>query len=368
MRLSALASCLLVLSACKMMPDPADGDSKAGDGLVADKNDDDTNDPTILEARVCAAGTTTLGIDVSYYQGTINWTSVKNSGISYAFIRVSDGTGFHDPKFAANWAGTKAAGVIRGPYQFFRANQDVNAQADLMINSIINDYQLGDLPPVLDVEATNGMSAATIASRAKQWVARVKAAVGVEPIIYTGFYFWRDSVGNPSGFSSNPLWIAAYTSSCPTIPSTWSRWTFWQYTDSGKVSGISGNVDMNRFNGSLDDLIVFAGGAVSMPPPASCASATMNTDLPEGSCVQAASDGEWYQCEGGSWFGISSTSACSDTYAWCDSATLGVSVPPRTCVQAASDREWYQCDGKSWVQPTTSASGPAGTCASSHPL
>jgi lysozyme len=373
MRFVALASCLVMSASCfPTVPDAGDDsndDSKAGDGLSQDKSDDPSiDDPTILEARVCAAGATTFGVDVSYYNDTINWPTAKNAGVDYAFIRVSDGTGFHDPKFAQNWTNSKAAGVLRGAYQFFRPSQDVNAQADILINAIKNDFGSGDLPPVIDVEVTGSVSAATITARVHQWINRVKAALGVDPIIYTGFYFWRDNVGNPSGFANNPLWVAAYVSHCPDIPSNWSKWAFWQYYDKGKVAGIPGDVDVDHFNGSLDDLIAFAGGTTQMPPPDSCASATMNTDLPNGSCVQAASDELWYRCDSGSWTSIPSSSGCSVTYAWCESATLGKAVPPRTCVQAASDSEWYQCDGHSWAQPTTSSSGPAGTCSSSHPL
>src|SRR3954471_1810759 len=72
----------------------------------------------------CAAGPTVRGIDVSAYQGSINWGRVKDDGVKFAFIRVSDGLGFHDSKFGANWSGAKANGVLREPYQFFRSNED----------------------------------------------------------------------------------------------------------------------------------------------------------------------------------------------------------------------------------------------------
>ena len=362
MRYVALASCLL--ASCTVVADVGD-DSKAGQNLG---NGDDSSDPLVLETRVCASGPTTLGMDVSYYQETINWAAAKAGGIEYSFIRVSDGTTKHDPKFASNWTNAKAAGVIRGAYQFFRPNQDVNTQADILINAISGDFGQGDLPPVIDVEVTGGVSAATIASRVHQWIDRVHNALGVNPIIYTGFYFWRDSVGSPSGFDNNPLWIAAYVSHCPDIPLHWSQWTFWQYTDTGSVPGVPVAPDMNRFNGSLADLLAFAGGTMTMPPPTDCPSATMNTTEPDGTCVQAASDENWYRCDAGAWTSIPSSAGCAVAYAWCQSATLGKAVPPRTCVQARSDSQWYQCDGTGWVQPTTSTSGPAGVCSTSNPL
>ncbi len=233
-------------------------DAKAGDNLVGEPEAD--NGAGAERARVCADGGTTKGIDVSKWEGTIDWTKVKNAGIAFAFIRVSDGANYHDAKFASNWASTQSVGIIRGAYQFFRPSQSVTTQADLMINAI-GTYTPGDLPPVIDVEDAAGLSTATVASRVRQWVDRVHAALGVTPIVYTGKYFWRDEVGSPASFAPNALWIAQYTSLCPDIPSPWSRWTFWQYTDAGSIPGISGPVDSNRFNGTLAQLQAFANGA-----------------------------------------------------------------------------------------------------------
>ena len=379
--LFAVTIALLMPAACTLGEETpsdtsSDGeeDSTPGSSLSdADKNSDGEGDN--LRARVCASGATTFGIDVSYHNGTINWTSVRNAGARFAFIRVSDGNGFHDPKFQTYWPAAKAAGVIRGPYQFFRPNQDVAQQADFLISSIGGSYTPGDLPPVIDVEADGGLSPSTVAARVRTWVDRVKAKLGIDPIVYTGKYFWRDEVGGPTSFANNPLWIAAYTSLCPDLPSPWPRWTFWQNSDTGSIAGISGDVDLDKFNGSVADLIAFAGGGGTPPPPpppppTSCHSATLDRDVPDGTCVQAASDASWYGCSGGVWVGRSSSSGCADAYAWCSSATLGHTVPPRTCVQAASDQIWYQCTGKAWGTPVDvdAGAGPAGMCSSVHSL
>ncbi len=365
-----LLSSLSALAACDVAEDP-EPDSKAGAGLAVTEADDPTDDTTVIEARVCASGATTVGVDVSYYQGTIDWTKARAAGVRFAFIRVSDGTTFQDPKFSQNWANTKAAGVIRGAYQFFRPSQNVTAQADMMI-SAIGTYQKGDLPPVIDVEADGGLAPATVAARVRQWVDRVKAATGVNPIIYTGMYFWRDEVGGPTSFANNPLWIAAYSSQCPNLPPPWMRWTFWQHTDSGHFNGITGNVDTNKFNGDINALLAFAGGTSTPPPPPvnGCVSQTLNKEVPQGTCVQAASDAKWYTCTAGAWVARASSAGCAPAFGWCSSATLGRSVAPRTCVQAASDDTWYQCDGSGWVNPvsSTAQSGPAGLCSSMHPL
>jgi len=366
MRLAVPAVCLLF--ACSA--EAPGQDLRAGQGLADgdNGNDDNSTDPLIIESRVCATGSTTPGIDVSYHNTSINWSSVKAAGYKFAFVRVSDGNTFHDPKLATYFAGAKAAGLVRGAYQFFRPAEDVASQADIMINAI-GTYQPGDLPPVIDVEVTGGRSASQVASSVRTWVDRVHNALGVTPIVYTGPSFWRDTLGSPSSFSDNPLWIAHYTTLCPEVPCPWSKWTFWQTKDTGSVSGVSGDVDLDKFNGSYDDLVAFANGMVTMPPPGNCPSATMNTDEPNGTCVQAASDSKWYQCNNGTWTAITSTSGCTTTFAWCQSATLGRAVAPRTCVQAASDSQWYQCDGHGWVQPvnTSTQSGPAGMCSASFP-
>ena len=359
-----------ILSAACATGEPLD-DSKAGAGLGSDIDSSGAPEVGIL-ARVCASGTTTNGVDVSYHNGTINWTQVKNAGYEFAFIRISDGTGFHDPQFATNWTGAHAAGLLRGIYQFFRPNQDVNAQADMVI-AAVGTPAPGDLPPVIDVEATGNLSPASVATKVRQWVDRVKTATGVDPIVYTGKYFWRDQVGGPTSFANNPLWIAQYTSLCPDLTSPWNTWAFWQYSESGSVPGISGGIDMDRFNGTLDELKALAGatgGGGGGGGATTCASATMGADMDEGVCVQAASDAKWYQCESGSWVQQASTASCAETFGWCSSATLGRTVAPRTCVQKSTDRVWYQCDGKTWVTPVnpTAATGPAGACAHSYPL
>ena len=350
---------------------PPGGDSKAGDGLASSAPGG--GEGANSYARVCAQGATVRGIDVSYYESSINWAAAKAGGIGFAFIRVSDGLGFHDPKFASYWAAARSAGIIRGAYQFFRPNQDPIAQADLLIAAIGGTYQVGDLPPTIDVEATGGLGPSAVAAKVVQWVAHVKARLGVDPIIYTGMYFWRDQVGGLTAYATNALWVAQYTSQCPDLPAPWTRWTFWQSSGTGSAPGVSGRVDTNFFNGTLADLQAYAGGAPVTPPPpppTSCTSATLDRDVADGVCVQSSTDAAWYACSAGMWVARASSAGCSDAYGWCQSATLGKSEPPRTCVQSSSDHVWYQCDGKMWASPVnaTTSVGPAGACASEHAL
>ena len=207
--------------------------------------------------KVCASGAVVRGVDVSAWQGTISWSKVKADGRVFAFARVSDGTKYPDSKFAANWPAMKSVGLVRGSYQFFRPSQDPTAQAKLLL-ARIGTLGPNDLPPVIDVESSDGMSASTVISRVKTWLAVVEKGTGRKPIIYTASGFWS-SLGSPS-FAGYPLWVANWGVSCPNLPGGWKDWKFWQYSDSGSVSGISGGVDVNQFNGSLAELKDYAGG------------------------------------------------------------------------------------------------------------
>lgn len=199
----------------------------------------------------CQVGPTVPGIDVSYYQETIDWQRVRRAGIRFAFIRLSDGATLPDAKFAINWAESKRMGLVRGAYQYFRPDQSVTAQADLMI-AAMRDRDRADLPPVIDIETDAGLTAPVVAARAQRWIDRVRAKLGVEPIVYTGSDLWRN--GGAGSLAAQPLWLAHYTQACPTLPAPWTRWTFWQHTDRGAVPGIEGPVDLDLFAGTLGEL------------------------------------------------------------------------------------------------------------------
>lgn len=214
--------------------------------------------------RVCSTGATIKGVDVSTYEGTVNWPSVKASGHVFGIARISDGLNHTDATFVPNWHGMKAAGVIRGAYQFFRPSQDPIQQADLVIAALAGAGAIasGDLPAVLDLEVTDGMANAVVVSRAKQWLAHIEAATGRKPIVYTAA-FMSATIG--TSFGAYPLWVANYGASCPSMPSGWTDWRFWQDSSTGTVPGISGNVDTNEFQGTLAQLKTFTEGAAGQP-------------------------------------------------------------------------------------------------------
>lgn len=209
------------------------------------------------ELRVCADGPTVDGIDVSKWQGVIDWDAVAGDGVRFAFIRVSHGVGIYDEQYTRNWAEARRVGILRGTYQYFQPDEDPIAQADLLLENM-GTLMADDLPPVIDVEATGGLGAAAIAASVQAWLDHVEAATGRTPIIYSGYYFWRDNVGDPPGFTRYPLWIPQYGPVCPLIPDSWPRWDFFQTSASGRFSGITGDVDTDLWNGTLDTLLAFA--------------------------------------------------------------------------------------------------------------
>jgi GH25 family lysozyme M1 (1,4-beta-N-acetylmuramidase) len=195
------------------------------------------------------------GIDVSHYQGTVNWSSVRTDGVTFAITKATEGTSYLDPTLSTNIAGMKRAGIIPGAYHFAHPNLDATAQANYFTNAVrtANGGNFsGLLQLVLDLEVTDSRTPAQVWAWTQTFVARVQAVTGRPCIIYTGFYFWRDSVGNPTSNLNCPLWLAAYVPESQTnnlIPRAWSSvgWAFWQYTSTGRVPGVSGNVDRDYF-------------------------------------------------------------------------------------------------------------------------
>ncbi|HWV99202.1 MAG TPA: GH25 family lysozyme [Candidatus Acidoferrum sp.] len=206
-------------------------------------------------AGVCPYGTTLPGIDVSQFQGTINWSNVKAAGIVFAYAKATEGTSFTDPEFSANWAGMKAAGVFRGAYLFFHSNVDPTTEANHFLN-VMGTIQPGDFPPMLDVEVTDGQAAGVIAANLMTCANRIQAATGRAPVIYASPAFWTGSVGS-TGFSGLPLWVANWGVTCPGMPVGWTNWAIWQYSDTGTVAGISAAVDLDELNGSIGELLAF---------------------------------------------------------------------------------------------------------------
>ncbi|MGC4115108.1 MAG: GH25 family lysozyme [Myxococcales bacterium] len=204
---------------------------------------------------VCPGPDTVEGIDVSVYDGTVDWAAVAASGRGFALARLGQGT-TADPSFATHWAGMKAEGLVRGAYLEFRPALDATAQANL-VSSAVGALQPGDLPVALWVEAMDGVDKATLVSRLQSLADAVEASTGRKPIIGTGKSVWASV--NSAEFATYPLWIPSYSRPCPDLPDQWSEWLLFQYSDSGTVPGLAAGVArVDRFNGSLAVLRDFA--------------------------------------------------------------------------------------------------------------
>ena len=188
------------------------------------------------------------GIDVSRYQQLIDWESVKAMAVSdikidFAFIKATEGVGNIDPFFKRNWKKSREAQMVRGAYHFFLATKSGKAQAENYIARV--ELQSGDLPPVLDVEQTYGVSGIKLRQRVKEWLSTVEAFYGVKPILYTNVDFYKQYL--KSEFDDYPLWVAHYLQRDK--PRIVRDWYFWQHSEDGRVNGFLSKVDFNVFSG-----------------------------------------------------------------------------------------------------------------------
>jgi len=191
-----------------------------------------------------------LGIDVSHYQGKIKWDLLKKideKRISFVFIRATQGRDGRDKHFERNWKAAKEKGFIRGAYHYYRPNENSIKQADKFIKHV--KLEVGDLPPVLDIEKFSRVqSRRSLQIALKKWLDKVESHYGMKPIIYTGASHYKDLLDNET-FDDYVLWVANYNDVKLPFKEK-NEWKFWQYRDWGYVDGIKGNVDLNVFNGN----------------------------------------------------------------------------------------------------------------------
>ncbi|HTQ46286.1 MAG TPA: GH25 family lysozyme [Polyangiaceae bacterium] len=227
---------------------------------------------TTSEALQQCATNVVEGIDIYDGTGTIDWKSVKAAGVDFAMIKATQGTYNTQSTFATNWSGSKAAGLYRSAYHFFDPTEDGAAQAQHFL-SVLGTPQPDDMPAMLDIECPDGdanclgtgasgqASASDIFTRMWAWIDAVQKATGKKPIVYTfGSYFSSNGI-DTTGLPPYPLFIADPTggaNNCFNVPAPWTSAVIWQYSWTGTVSGISGQVDRDRFVGTLAQLGSFA--------------------------------------------------------------------------------------------------------------
>ncbi|RKT00032.1 glycoside hydrolase family 25 protein [Flavobacterium sp. 123] len=194
----------------------------------------------------------TIGLDVSEYQEKISWSYVdtleQKYPLDFVFIRATVGNDRVDSEFKRNWLGAKENKMIRGAYHYYRPNENSIEQAELFIQTVT--LKKGDLPPVLDIERLpKNQSIDSLKIGLKRWLTKVESHYKVRPIIYTGEKYYDDFLKEE--FSDYLFWIANYNFYREEIQ---DEWLFWQFTEKAKVPGIKTNVDINIYNGDLQQL------------------------------------------------------------------------------------------------------------------
>ena len=195
------------------------------------------------------------GVDVSRWQGEMDWARLRTQGANFAYIKATDGGDHLDPMFKTNWKRAKDAGLKRGAYHFFYWCRTAGEQADWFIRNVPRDPDA--LPPVIDVEYNGESSCKYRLSRAKAiekmqvFMDKLERHYGKRPIIYTAPDFYKDNLSG-GAFPNHPFWLRAVAQH-PSIVYPGRKWVFWQYSGSGLSQGVNGKIDLNVFHGNEAD-------------------------------------------------------------------------------------------------------------------
>jgi lysozyme len=256
------------------------------------------------EATSVCGSTTVQGVDVSHYDGTIDWSQVKAAGITFGYAKATESTDFQDPTFQANWTGMQQAGIIRGAYHFFHPEVDAASQAQYVV-SFVGALGPNDLPIVCDLEEENGVSDADTLADAITFLQDVTSMTGKTAILYVS----PDFLSSYAGLGGFPLWVANYSVSCPDVPSPWTTYTMWQSSASGTVSGIPDACDLDSFNGTVSQLMGLTGSGSSSGSSSggSSGSSSGGTGSSSGSGSGSSSGGQGSSSGGGSGGGSGSS-------------------------------------------------------------
>ncbi|MGB3418663.1 MAG: GH25 family lysozyme [Mesorhizobium sp.] len=201
------------------------------------------------------------GVDVSRWQGDIDWMKLRQQGANFAYIKATDGGDHLDPMFRKNWRGAHEAGLKRGAYHFFYWCRTAGEQADWFIRNV--PKVAGALPPVIDVEwnhlsnCKRRPSRATVLEKMQVFMDKLERHYGQRPIIYTAPDFYEDNL--KGAFKDYPFWLRSVARHPGKVYGD-RPWVFWQYSGSGLSHGVTGKIDLNVFNGSEREWRAWAGG------------------------------------------------------------------------------------------------------------
>lgn len=192
------------------------------------------------------------GVDVSHYQGNIDWDALQSQGIMFAYIKATEGSSHEDSTFQTNWKNVVQTDLRAGAYHFFSFESSGLEQAENFIGAVSAIDHM--LPPVVDVEPYGSFKTIKDTPEAdaelKAWINRVEAEYGMRPVIYTTEAFYKDFIA--AKFGGYDIWIRSVYKS----PANSIHWKFWQYSNRMRLKGYDGEeryIDMNAFNGSIED-------------------------------------------------------------------------------------------------------------------
>lgn len=209
-----------------------------------------------------------LGLDVSHHNGKVDWKKVAAAGYKFVYLKLTEGKSYVDKTTYDNYVAAKNAGLRVGFYHYAHCTNNPIAEVDFFLKKL--SAMKADLPHCLDLEENKGLSKAKVTAFALQWMEYLQKKTGITPILYTGFSFGNANF--TSTVAKYPLWVARYSGSNrvqgfanPGDSGIWNKWAMFQFTDSGKVNGIKGNVDINEmdiaFFKSIDSGVTVVGDA-----------------------------------------------------------------------------------------------------------
>jgi len=198
------------------------------------------------------------GVDISHYQGAVSWDLVKLAGLSFVYVKATEGVDGVDDQFASNWKGAAGAGMLKGAYHFYNFCKGGAAQADNFINTVPPDARA--LPMTVDLERSGDCKTmpqkAAFRKSFAAFVRKIQAAYGHRPVVYLNAAIYDQYFKDEN--DSYKLWIADTSHAAPALSDS-ASWTIWQYGWHGRVAGIPGEVDLDVFNGTPQMLASLTG-------------------------------------------------------------------------------------------------------------